>query len=73
MQPRDPVLEEETTLPKTSSAHYRDMTDAGAAAAFQEFVAEPSPALARLREHLVADGQDPAALLDGTIASLDPL
>lgn len=49
------------------------MTEAQAAAAFQEFLEERGPALARLRKHLAADGLDPAALLDGTVESFVPL
>lgn len=52
---------------------YRDLTKAQAAAAFEEFLDERGPALARLRERLLADGQDPDAFLDGTIESLVPL
>jgi hypothetical protein len=33
---------------------------------------ERGPALARLRERLMAEGQDPSAFLDGTIDSLVP-
>ena len=53
--------------------NYRDLTKSEAAAALKEFLDERSPALARLRERLVADGQDPAALLDGTAESFVPL
>ena len=53
--------------------NYRDLTKSEAAAALQEFLDERAPALSRLRERLVADGQDPAALLDGTPESLIPL
>lgn len=53
--------------------NYRNLTKAQAATALQEFLDERGPALTRLREALVADGQDPAALLDGTIDSLVPL
>ena len=53
--------------------NYRDLTKAEAAAALQEFLDERGPALSRLRERLVADGQDPAALLDGTPESFVPL
>lgn len=53
--------------------NYRDLTKAEAAAALQEFLDERGPALSGLRERLVADGQDPAALLDGTPKSLVPL
>ncbi|KRE50928.1 hypothetical protein ASG92_26260 [Arthrobacter sp. Soil736] len=53
--------------------NYRDLTKPEAAAALQEFLDEREPALARLRELLVADGQDPAALLDGTPESFVPL
>lgn len=53
--------------------NYRNLTKAQAATALQEFLDERGPALTRLREALVADGQDPAALLDGTVDSLVPL
>ncbi|WP_157356967.1 hypothetical protein [Arthrobacter sp. U41] len=43
--------------------NYRDLSKAGAADALQEFLDERGPALSRLRERLVADGQDPAVLL----------
>ncbi|BCW67530.1 hypothetical protein NicSoilB4_22930 [Arthrobacter sp. NicSoilB4] len=52
---------------------YRDLTTTDAAAALQEFLDERAPALERLRERLVADGRDPAALLDGTPESQVPL
>ena len=52
---------------------YLDMTKSEAAAALQEFLDERGPALSRLQERLAADGQDPAALLDGTPESLVPL
>lgn len=53
--------------------NYRDLTKTEAAAALQEFLDERASALSRLRERLVADGQGPAALLDGTPESLVPL
>ncbi|MDP9982577.1 hypothetical protein J2W14_001969 [Pseudarthrobacter oxydans] len=53
--------------------NYRDLTTAEATAALQEFLDERGPALARLRDYLVADGQDPVALLDGTPESFVPL
>ena len=53
--------------------NYRDLSKAKAAAALQEFLDERGPALERLRERLVADGQDPAVFLDGTPESLVPL
>jgi hypothetical protein len=53
--------------------NYRDLSKTEAAAALQEFLDERAPALSRLRERLVADGQDLAALLDGTPESLVPL
>ena len=53
--------------------NYRDLSKARAAAALQEFLDERGPALERLRERLVADGQDPAVFLDGTPESLVPL
>jgi hypothetical protein len=37
------------------------------------FLDERGPAQERLRERLMADGQDPAAFLNGTIYSLVPL
>ena len=52
---------------------YLDLSKNEAAAALQEFLDERAPALARLRERLVADGQDTAVLLDGTPESLVPL
>lgn len=57
----------------TKYVNYIDMTKAQAEAAFREYLAERGPALDRLREALVADGQDPDALLDGSIESLVPL
>ena len=53
--------------------NYLDLSKAKAAAALQEFLDERGPALERLRERLVADGQDPAVVLDGTPESLVPL
>lgn len=53
--------------------NYREMTPAQAAGALQEYLDERGPALVRLRERLVADGQDPAVVLDGTPESLVPL
>ncbi|MBM7782564.1 hypothetical protein [Arthrobacter tumbae] len=53
--------------------HYLKQTKTQAAAAFQEFLDERGPALVRLREMLAADGQNPDALLDGTVESLVPL
>ena len=53
--------------------NYLHLSKAKAAAALQEFLDERGPALERLREILVADGQDPASLLDGTPESLVPL
>ncbi|WP_258802811.1 hypothetical protein [Pseudarthrobacter sp. NS4] len=53
--------------------HYIDMTKAKSEEAFQEFLGERGPALQRLREALLADGQDPDALLDGSIESFIPL
>ena len=52
---------------------YLNLGKVKAVAALQEFLDERGPALERLRERLVADGQDPAALLDGTPESLVPL
>jgi hypothetical protein len=53
--------------------NYINMTKAKSEAAFQEYLDERGPALARLRESLTADGQDTDALLDGTVESLVPL
>ncbi|AOT04340.1 hypothetical protein [Arthrobacter sp. U41] len=53
--------------------NYRDFSEARAAAALQEYLDERGPALERLRERLLADGQNPAVLLDGTPESLVPL
>jgi hypothetical protein len=53
--------------------NYRDLTQAKTGAAHQEFLDERGPALAQLLERLLADGQDPDALLDGTFESLVPL
>lgn len=53
--------------------NYLNLSKAQAAAAFQEYLDERGPALERLRERLVADGQDPAVFLDGTPGSLTPL
>jgi hypothetical protein len=52
---------------------YLDMSKAEAEAAFREFLHERGPALARLRERLVAEGQNPGVFLDGTVESLVPL
>ena len=41
--------------------NYRDLTKTGAAAALQEFLDERGPALERLRERLMAEGQDSAS------------
>jgi hypothetical protein len=53
--------------------NYLNLSKAQAAAALQEYLDERDPALERLRERLVADGQDPAVFLDGTPGSLTPL
>ena len=53
--------------------NYRELTKPEAAAAFEEFLKERRPALALLRERLAEDGQDPQALLDGSLESLVPL
>lgn len=53
--------------------NYLNMTKAQSEAAFQEYLEERGPALQRLRQALVADGQDPDVLLDGTVESLVPL
>ncbi|UEL29913.1 hypothetical protein [Pseudarthrobacter sp. L1SW] len=53
--------------------NYRELTKPEAAAALQEFLKERGPALTLLRERLVEDGQDPQALLDGSLESLVPL
>ena len=55
------------------TTNYLHLSKAKAGAALQEFLDERGPALERLREILVADGQDPASLLDGTPESLVPL
>lgn len=52
---------------------YINMTKKQAEAAFQEYSNERGPALQRLRQALQADGQDPDALLDGSVESLVPL
>lgn len=52
---------------------YIGMTKAQSEAAFQEYLDERGPALERLRETLVADGEDPDVLLDGSIESMIPL
>lgn len=57
----------------TKYVNYIDMTKAQSEAGFQEYLDERGPALARLRETVVADGHDPDALLDGSIESLAPL
>jgi hypothetical protein len=53
--------------------NYINMSKAQSEAAFQEYLEERQPALARLRAALAADGQDADAMLDGTINSLVPL
>mgnify|MGYP004479034663 CR=1 FL=1 len=53
--------------------HYFDMTKRQAATALEEYLAERSSALERLRAEFAAGGQDPDALLDGTPDSLTPL
>lgn len=53
--------------------HYLNMTAAQAASALQELSDEREAALERLRNHLLADGQNPESLLDGTVDSLVPL
>lgn len=57
----------------TKFVDYINMTKAQSEAAFQEYLDERGPTLQRLREALLADGQDPDALLDGTVESLVPL
>ncbi|WP_457974187.1 hypothetical protein [Arthrobacter sp. D1-17] len=52
---------------------YINMTKKQSESAFREYLDERGPALERLREALVADGQDPDAILDGSIESLVPL
>ena len=52
---------------------YINMTKKQSEAAFREYLDERGPALERLREALAADGQDPDALLDGSVESLVPL
>jgi hypothetical protein len=51
---------------------YREMTEAEAAAALEEFLRDRPPGLRRLTESLRADGHDPA-LLDGSPESLTPV
>jgi hypothetical protein len=53
--------------------HYLEMSKRQGAKALEEYLTERPAALARMREELAADGQDPGALLDGTPASLTPL
>uniref|UniRef100_UPI000B41EB94 hypothetical protein n=1 Tax=Arthrobacter globiformis TaxID=1665 RepID=UPI000B41EB94 len=53
--------------------NYINMTKKQSKAAFQEYLEERVPALERLRGSLAADGQDPDALLDGSVESLVPL
>lgn len=57
----------------THYVKYINMTKAKSEVAFQAYLDERGPALERLREALVSDGQDPDALLDGSIDSLVPL
>ncbi|TLM75327.1 hypothetical protein [Pseudarthrobacter sp. NamB4] len=52
---------------------YLNMSVSQAQSAFQEFLDEREAALERLRIRLLADGQNPAVLLDGTVDSLVPL
>jgi hypothetical protein len=51
---------------------YREMTEAEAAAALEEFLRERPPGLRRMAETLRADGHDPE-LLDGSPESLTPV
>lgn len=60
-------------MKRTATTNYRDMTTDQAAGALQEYLDERGPARGRLLERLVADGQNPAVLLDGTPESLVPL
>ncbi|TPV50070.1 hypothetical protein FJ661_12235 [Pseudarthrobacter phenanthrenivorans] len=53
--------------------NYISMTKRQSEDAFREYLEERGPALERLREALAADGQDPDALLDGSVESLVPL
>lgn len=53
--------------------NYINMTKMQSADAFREYLEERGPALERLREALAADGQDPDAMLDGSVESLIPL
>ncbi|APX03199.1 hypothetical protein [Arthrobacter sp. QXT-31] len=53
--------------------NYINMTKKQSEAAFHEYLEERVPALERLRGSLAADGQDPDALLDGSVESLVPL
>lgn len=57
----------------TEYVNYLNMIKDQSEAAFREYLDERGPALERLRAALVADGQDPDALLDGTVESLVPL
>jgi hypothetical protein len=49
---------------------YKGLDPAAAALALHEFLDERGPALERFRDSLVADGQDPDEVLDGTVESL---
>jgi hypothetical protein len=53
--------------------NYWSLSDAEAAEALQEFLAERGPALERFRQALESDGQDPDVVLDDTVKSLRPL
>jgi hypothetical protein len=56
--------------------HYLDyinMTKKQSEGAFREYLDERGPAVDRLREAVAGDGQDPNALLDGSVESLVPL
>ncbi|MBT2515322.1 hypothetical protein [Arthrobacter sp. ISL-30] len=53
--------------------NYINMTKKQSEVAFQEYLDERGPALERLRDALSAHGQEPDALLDGSIESLVPL
>lgn len=52
---------------------FDELTPAEADEVLVRFAEERPQALAHLRERLFADGQDPDGLLDGSVASLEPL
>lgn len=57
----------------TAYIDYLKMTKKQSESVFQEYLGERGPALERLRQALTAGGQNPDALLDGSIDSLVPL